>query len=176
MRIALVFLVAAFTGLLIQATLVHSSFPAAMAPDFILILTVAISLFYHSAWGALSSFALGLLADFASAEYLGPNAAGCVLAFCLVGLIANRVYADKGIAVGIIAFVCSLAKSATVFCVLYFYVDEFVFSQSLFHSMMWEAFLSALLAPLVLRLLRKRVVASSSMSKTQTAPAFRWSS
>ncbi|MFN8391644.1 MAG: rod shape-determining protein MreD [Bdellovibrionota bacterium] len=175
MRVFFVFLVAGLIGLLIQATLIHASFPAAVAPDFIVILTVAVSLYYHTAWGALGAFCLGLFADFASADYLGPNAAGCVAAFCLVGLIANRVYADKGIAITIITFVCSIAKSATLLLLYYLYVDGFIVPDGIFGSASWEAFLSALLAPFVLRTLGRRAAPHTSSGKTQGAPIFRWS-
>ncbi len=84
MRIIITFVLAALIGLTIQASVVHTSAPAAVAPDFILILTVAIALFYHSPGGALGAFLLGMLADFASAQYVGPNAAGCVVSFVLV--------------------------------------------------------------------------------------------
>ena len=176
MRLIFVFLVAGLTGLMIQATLVHSSFPAAVAPDFILILTVAVALYYHNVPGLVGAFALGLLADFASSNYLGPNAAGCVVAFCLVGLIANRVYADKVIAVFILSFVCSVAKTATAFLMLYFYVDGFFLPAGGIRSAMLEGLLSAFFAPIVLQMLRSRVTTSSTASKAQGAAVFRWSS
>ena len=178
MRIIITFVLAALIGLTIQASVVHTSAPAAVAPDFILILTVAIALFYHSPGGALGAFLLGMLADFASAQYVGPNAAGCVVSFVLVGLIANRVYADKVFAVFIIAYVCSLAKNMTALAMYAFYVPEFTFPQGIFRTMLLEALLSAVLAPIVLRMLRGRVGGSSgaAMSKVQTSPAFRWSS
>ena len=126
MRLVLTYLTAALIGLLIQSTFIHSSFPAAAAPDFILILVIAVSRQFHTPGGALGAFCLGLLADFASAEYLGPNAAGSVVTFYCVGLIANRVYADRAPAVFIMAFLCSLAKSCVAILMFYLYVKDFV--------------------------------------------------
>lgn len=175
MRIFVTFFLAALIGLTIQASMIHTSSPAAVAPDLILVLTVAIALFYHSPGGAIGAFLLGLLADFASAQYLGPNAAGCVIAFCLVGLIANRVYADKLFAVFIIVFVCSIAKSLVTLSVYEFYLPEFALPEGVFRTMALEALFSAVLAPFVLRLLRARVSGGAGASKMQAAPSFRWS-
>ena len=175
-RPIIIFLVAGLIGLFIQATLIHSSMPASAAPDFILILVVVVSRQLHTPWGALAAFALGLLADFASAQYLGPNAGGCVLAFLLVGMIANRVYADKVIAVFLITALCSLVKSLFIILMLWIELKDFVFTPDLSKTIFLEAVFSGLFAPIVMRALGlKASGAARAGSKFQSTPIFRWS-
>ena len=174
MRMALTFLTAGLLGLFIQSNLIRSSFPAAPVPDFILILVIAVSRYFHTPLGAIGAFALGLLADFGSAQYLGPNAAGCVVAFYIVGLIANRVYADRGPAVFIITFFCSIAKSAVAILMFELYLKDFVLPEGTLRMVLYEALFSALIGPFVLRLLRVRISPSTmSANKLQSSPLFR---
>ncbi len=175
-RPILIFLLAGLVGLFIQASLVHSSMPAAPAPDFILILVVIVSRRLHTPWGAVAAFTLGLLADFASAQYLGPNAGGCVLAFLIVGMIANRVYADKIIAVFFITALCSLVKSVFVLFMFYVELKDFALAPDITRTIFFEALLSGLFAPIVMRALGLRPSgAARSPNKFQAAPIFRWS-
>ena len=177
MRQICIFLIFALLGLGIQATIFHSTFPELPAPDFILILVVAVSRLYHTRWGVLGAFALGILADFASARYLGPNAAGCVIAFLIVGLIANRMYADKVIAIFFITAGTSVAKSLTAILMFYMYVPDFSVPPSILKTVVLEALFTAMLAPVVLRFLRINVPSTSfSQTRMQSTPAYRWSS
>ena len=171
MRVVITFAVAALIGLFITASVIHLSYPAAMAPDFILILVICLSLFYHNILGVLGAFALGLLADFASARYVGPNAGGAVVAFAFVGLIANRVYADKVIAVMIIAFLCTLVKTGTELCLLALSLPRFSLPESIVSAMLGEAFFTALFAPLVLRLLRLKQTSAAGSTGTRLQPS-----
>lgn len=175
LRVFAVFAFSAFVGLLINATLVHSSFPGSVAPDFILILSVAISFFYHTPIGVCGAFLLGIAADFASGLYIGPNAAGCVVAFCLVGMIANRVYADKIVAVFIITSICSVAKSFTYLLLVFFYVPDRVLPDDLLKLILLEAIFSGIMAPLVLRAIRGNAL-SMSVPRMQGTPSLRYSS
>lgn len=155
-RLIIVFLVACFVGLFIQAALVHSSVPAAAAPDFILVLVVIIALNYQTVPGMLGAFCLGLLADFASGQFVGPNAAGAIVAFSFVGILASRVYADKGLAVMVITFLSSLAKSAVYALMHALYVNgatDELMQMKVFQLILLEALLSGLVAPIVIRLL-----------------------
>lgn len=173
MRVVITFSVAAFLGLIISACVVHSTAATFVSPDFLLVLTVALSLHYHNPYGAIGAFFLGLLGDFASAQFVGPNAAGCVVAFSLVGIIANRVYADKTLAVMIITFLCSLAKSFTYLSVLNFYLTDYVLPDNFLRSAIVEGLISAAVAPLILRALRGFAF-SLPVTKPQAAPAFQY--
>ena len=67
----------------IQGTLIKPLSPSAIAPDFILMFVVFLALYHPTAVGMVGAFLLGCAGDFASGEFVGPNAAGCVVAFCL---------------------------------------------------------------------------------------------
>lgn len=147
-------------GTVLNAALIRSIWPAASTPDFPLILTVAISLYFYNPLGVVAAFLLGLLADFSSAQFLGPNAAGCVLAFITVGLIANRMYAENFIAVMIITFTCSLVKTGIylAFLALYFQTRS---SEDLSRMIILEALLTALISPFLIGIVRRKAFASA---------------
>ena len=173
-RLALLYLIAALLGLFIQATMIHSSFPAAPAPDLILVLVLILAITYRTVPGLIGAFLLGLLADVASGQFLGPNAAGALVAFGIVGVLASRVFADRIVAVVFIAFFCSLAKSITVITMFTVYLNDNLLGRDLIDIVLLEAAFSALVAPLVLKLMLagKR---SGSGSRTTGTGTFRWS-
>lgn len=148
-RVIAVFTVTALLGLATNASLIHSTAPFAIAPDFILILAVILGFYQQNAGGVVGAFLLGLMADFGSAQYIGPNAAGCIVAFRLVGLIANRIYAEKAVAVFIIVFICSVVKSAGYLTVVYLYAST-IGSEDLVQIILYEALFTGLAAPLVM--------------------------
>lgn len=155
-RVWLLFLVACFAGLFIQGSLIHSTIPSAPAPDFILVLVVIVALRYQTVGGVCGVFVLGLLDDFASARFLGPSAAGAVVAFLLVGVIASRVFADRSFAIMLITFICSLAKSFVYVLMYAIYLDNGLAQVAQLYVLqivLLEALFSALVAPIILKLI-----------------------
>jgi rod shape-determining protein MreD len=150
-----VFFVAATIGLLVQGSVVHTvaPSPAAIAPDLILILVVFTALHIRGAMGVLIAFVLGLCSDFASAQYVGPCAAGMVAAFYSVIVISDKVFAERVIALCALTITASLVKSAMYTLMLYLYVDAKLFTLETLERVGFEALLSAVLAPLVIKLL-----------------------
>lgn len=149
-RVALIAVIAGLLGLFIQSTFIHSAFPAAIAPDFILVLVVLLALRERNVAYVCLAFFLGILADLASGQFLGLNSAGAVVAFLLVGVISTRVYAERPLAIAFITFVCSLAKSAVCVLLLLTYVSSSVLTNDLWRIVLIEALLSAIAAPLLL--------------------------
>lgn len=167
-RLAATFLFVAFVGLFIQGGIIKSALPAAVAPDMIVVLVATIGLRFRSVPGLLGAFCLGLLEDFASGQYLGPNAAGVVIAFLLSGLIANRVYADKGVALFFIVVFCSLAKALTRLSMLLMYVGTVRPDQDALWTIVFEALLSGVCAPIIVKLMfgRSGWLASKRTART----------
>lgn len=161
MRVSLVFLIAALLGLFLQGTLIHGSFPAAVTPDLVLVLIVVLSQRFRNVPSLLGVFALGLFADFASGEFVGPNAAAAIVVFALVGMIAKRVYADHGFTFIVIAFLCSLAKSATVLLLILLYTKFEWPERRVLQTIVYEAGLTALFAPIVYKCMRAAMSARS---------------
>ncbi len=157
LRACILFLLASFLGLIIQSSVIHGTIPSAPVPDMILVLVVIIALKFRSVAGLIGVFTLGLLSDFASGQYVGPNAAGSLAVFGLVGAIVNRVYADRGLALMVIVFLCSLAKSTVVASMFSLFLENSlsqVVQFSVMKLMLLEALLSAVVAPLLLKLLQ----------------------
>jgi rod shape-determining protein MreD len=156
LRVIILFLIACLLGIFVQSTMIHATMPSAAAPDIIVVLVVIIALQYRNISGVVGAFALGLLSDFASGQFVGPNAAAGVVVFGLVGAIASRVYADRSLAFMFIVFVCSLAKSATVGAMYLIYLSQYTNQIAQFSTLkvvVVEAVLTSLIAPVVLRLL-----------------------
>ena len=160
--------VAALMGLLIQATLVHSIYPAAVAPDFILVIVVYLSLTRRNVWGLIGAFFLGVLADFASGQFIGPNAAGSVIAFYVSAIVAEKIYADRGLAVVILSFIASLAKTLTVAAMLAIYLHIDFLGWKVLRVVIYEALLSALIAPILLGLFRPGKKGAGKQSASDT--------
>lgn len=137
-------------AIVVEGDIIHGAFPSFPAPDFIFILVLMLALRERSLKALWLAFFLGLVGDFASGEYLGPNAAGCVVGFWAVSLIAEKIYAERGFAVVVIGFLGTLAKSITANGLIWFQLKiDFSFVE-------WakiaggEALLTAIFAPLVI--------------------------
>lgn len=142
-------------GLFLQSSVFHTFLPGSVMPDLICILVLGLALQSRSVAGLFGAFLLGLVLDFGSARYVGPNAGGAAAAFFIAVYVAERVYAEKGVAVLLLAFLCSLAKSSIVNLHLFFYAPGAEVTSNLFVTVILEALLTALFAPFVLWLLRK---------------------
>lgn len=159
-RTAVIFLALLLFGLFIQATFIHGLFPSAPAPDFLLILVVMLGLNYKSPGGALGAFILGILADFASARFVGPNAAGAVLAFYFVVVISGHTFVDRGAIGGLVAFVACCVKSISFLLMRWIYVGVSPAMTDV-TALLIEAVLTGVLAPFVLHLLSQRTRSST---------------
>ena len=177
MRNFFVFVIILILGLSLNSTVFHYTNPSFIAPDIIVILSVIIAFYYPNVVGLFFAFILGLLADFASAKYLGPNAGGSVLAFALVGIIANRIYAEKMIAVGIIVFICCLAKSSFQYLMFYSYVkSEYIDYLYIFKIIFFESIVTGIFAPIIMKLLKVTGVTHSLvMNKSGTTASYKYS-
>lgn len=145
------FVAIAFVGLLLQTMVVSN--PQFVVPDISLVLVVILALYYRSVYGMLAAFALGLTADFASARFLGPNAAGSVVAYALAVSISNRVYADRSLGISILAGICDVSKSLTLVAMKYTFVGPTEIAASTGMRVLIEGLLTGAVAPFVLKLL-----------------------
>ncbi len=153
-RLVFTFIIAIIVGLLVQGTFIKTIYPLATAPDILLVLVVYIALQYRSVGGLISAFFIGIFADFASGQFIGLNSGGSVIAFCFVSYLANKMYAEKNLALVILTFFCSIAKSLTQALMFILYVDINILSGTGIQLMFIEAILSALVAPIVFWSLR----------------------
>lgn len=144
------FLLAFFVGLTLEATFIHGAFPALVGPDLILILVLYLAFHWRNTPGAVGAFILGVGEDFASARFIGPNAAGNVIAFLVVAALANRIYAEKGVASAVVAFLASVAKLGGLLLMLKIYIN-LPLSEVTLSTALIESTLTAVITPLILR-------------------------
>jgi rod shape-determining protein MreD len=153
-RTVLVVVVMFLLGIAAQGAVVHTVAPMAVVPDCIAILVVLLAVKKRSAAGAVGAFLLGLGGDLASARYLGPNAAGSVLAYCFAVAIANRVYTERGVSLALLTVVCSVVKTAAALLMVFLHTKLDIFSADVLNGVVLEAVLSGALAPMVVRIAR----------------------
>jgi rod shape-determining protein MreD len=143
----------AIIALASQGMLGHLGLPSALMPQFVIVMVVALSFSEVNSFGCLMSFAIGLLLDFSSAVLIGPWAGSCVVVFCALAMLSQRLFIDSGIAAMVITF-----SSVVVANVL------FSLFGSEYPAVTWEypqkvfgqAIVTALVAPLVLGFLVRR--------------------
>lgn len=152
-RTFLLFLIAFLTGIFIQGTFLHSLVPDAVAPDILLMLVVFLGLRSRTSWGALGAFLVGLGADFATAKFLGPFAAGSVVAFLVTVFISNHLFSEKAFTVGMVASLACLSKDLVAGLLLYIYTDINLFTLASLKLLFFESLLTAIFCPIVIDIL-----------------------
>jgi len=131
-------------------------------------LIIVIFLAFHevSVFGAILAFSLGLELDLFSGVRIGPWAGTLVMVYGFIACFAQRIYVESGFAAMFAVFFASLLAS----CIYLIYVFEITGLGGLLVSrILGEALFSALIAPLVFRLLRrfiyKRELGSGRMAR-----------
>lgn len=164
----LLFFIAFIFGIFIQATLLHSVLPDIVAPDLLMILSVFLGLRARNSTGAVGAFIIGLGADFASAKFLGPSAAGSVVAFAATVFVANHFFSEKWFTVLLTTLIASFAKILTQALVLAAFTEIDLFQFRFLSTALLESFLTAICAPIVIKLLAPRYQATPSFSARST--------
>jgi rod shape-determining protein MreD len=150
----LIVIVLFLLGIAAQGAVLHTVAPTAVVPDCIAILVVLLGVKKRSAAGSFGAFLLGLGGDFASGRFLGPSAAGCVLAYCLAVAVANRVYTERGVSLALLTVVCSFVKTATALLMVFLHTKLDIFTVNVLNGIVFEAALTGVLAPMVARIAR----------------------
>ena len=115
--------------------------------------------------GVLGAFLLGVAGDFASAQFVGPTAAGAVVVYGLTVIVSSKIYAEHPFTMAMLALFCSLADSFTYVLMVGFYVDVNLLTAAVFRGIGIEAALTALVAPFVIKLLELSVSESINPAK-----------
>ena len=152
-KITMLYLLCSILGLVFRSSLIYGDFPSAPAPDMITIIVVIISLRLNNAFGLLAAFALGLLADCAAGQYLGPQAASAVLSFTLTRVISGHVFVERPPGIFLLATACSVLKSTTIVVMMLFFLGSDAIRGPIVYSTLLEALCTGLLAPFIFRLL-----------------------
>lgn len=146
-------------ALALQGILGHLGLSDNLIPQLLVIVVVSLSFAEVNAFGCSMSFVMGLLLDFSSAILIGPWAGSFVVVYCALALLSRRLFIDSGVAAMVITFgavvVTNVLSSllGTEYPVLTWEYPQKVLGQ---------AFVTALVAPLVMGVLSRRVRRSGS--------------
>ena len=133
MRRALLILLLGLIGVLLQSTLLRIVLPAALIPNFILILVVYVACYQGNPLGAVPSFLLGLEYDlFCSENLLGPYAASSVIVFCLISSFSTRLFLESFFTI----FIAVAVSTVTNYLVYVVVVSQFRPVESLIWEML----------------------------------------
>lgn len=150
-----IYALACFVGLWVQSTLISTltTSPYTITPDIILVLVCCVGLQIKNPKGALLAFLLGMMSDFASAKFVGPAAAGMVVAYFSVVAISANVFADRALAICGIVFIASLLKSFVYALFLFMYVQDYEFSFQVVQFIAIETLLNVIISPFLIKFL-----------------------
>jgi len=168
LRKIVLILVLGLLALFIQGTLLKSLEPAFMiVPNLFLVLVCFLAFYEVSVLGAVLAFVLGLELDIASNLLLGPWAASFIAVYGMLSSISQRVFVESVVAV-FLGVLCSCILATFIYLVIVFQFQPTVgnlLSYSL--TLMVEALLTAVLAPLIFAGLKVFLLPRSSASSSR---------
>ncbi|MCC6933756.1 MAG: hypothetical protein IT292_10995 [Deltaproteobacteria bacterium] len=136
-------------SIFLQGTLLPAVNPNFIVPDLLLILVLIVGLYFRSMGGLFSALLIGLVSDFAAAKYMGPEAAGSIAAFWVVIYISQKVYIEHFFGLMILGFIASFIDQLIYIGMVATYSAFETGYGKLFSVLLWQAFFTGLLTPLV---------------------------
>lgn len=107
----------AIAGLCAQLAVFGSILPLWFVPNFSIIIAVFLGVFEPTIVGAVLSFSIGLIYDFASGDILGPWSGACVTVFGFLSQLARRMFVDTSVLAALLVF-CGALFGFTVYLLL----------------------------------------------------------
>ena len=155
-------------ALVVQGTILKSIFPELVTPVFVISLVVFLGFYEASALGAVLAFVLGLQLDMFTGILLGPWAAAFVVTFFVLASLSQRLFVDSALAAFVV--VCAACMlSSTIYILLFFKLEAI--SWLVVWRLLIEAFVSALFAPFLLRLVRRLLLKRERSSSNRFSSA-----
>jgi rod shape-determining protein MreD len=151
LKTIVVFMILSLIGIFIQSSFLPEVSPAGVAPDFILVLVVWISLFHDEKNALLGAFFFGLLSDFSSGMYVGPQASGCIMACVFVRAFSKHIYADRFLSLAMVTFFVSLIKQFSARLLMLSFIGFRTIHDMSLYTLFMQALLTGIVAPLILR-------------------------
>jgi rod shape-determining protein MreD len=149
----LLFIVGGLISTALQGVLLHLGVPPYLLPQLVVLLIVYLSFTEVSVFGSFLAFALGLILDFSSAILVGPWAGAMVAVYGVLALLSQRLFIDSSIVAIVTTFGAVLFGNILYMLLAYEYrLVEWGYVGQAFG----EAFVTALLAPLVFGFLKRR--------------------
>jgi rod shape-determining protein MreD len=139
-------------ALFVQGVLVHGLLPAGFGVNLLVVLAVFLAFYDPTVRGLLLCFLIGIVFDIQGARLLGPWAGAFVIVFAVLNSVSQHIFVESTFTIMVSVFL------STVFSSLFFLVLSLDWSRIGAGSMgylLLEATLTALVAPLVFKLLRR---------------------
>jgi rod shape-determining protein MreD len=131
-------------GVFIQSSFASSPTLALVKPDFLVMLVIFLSLTYRDIYGLVLCFFFGLIFDFASVLYVGPNAAGAVISFLVINYVGQKLFVESFMGLLVLGFIVSVTKQLVYFSLIISWVQPHVGISNL-----TETLTTAVLTPFV---------------------------
>lgn len=149
LRSLLVFAVSGVLAVALQTALFQQLRFLPAAPDLVVVLTVYLSLHYHTAGGALGAFLLGYLLDAFSGSPPGLYCLSMTSVFTMVYLVSKRLWMENPVTnLAAVALGC-LAKSFVVLAYFAIANPGTATWRALLRTLTLESVLALLVAPFV---------------------------
>lgn len=158
---ALIFCVFGLVAVLLQGILLRFGLPDALLPQFVLMIVIYLGFNEISVLGTFVAFVLGLFLDFSSALLLGPWSGALVTVYGIMAVLSSRLFIESPLVAAFISFLASVV--ASVIYMLLGYEYRTLAWQDL-SRIVGQALCTAVLAPVVLRLMARRLKKRSSPS------------
>jgi rod shape-determining protein MreD len=137
----------------LQGVLLHLGIPPYLLPQLLVLLIVFLSFTEMSVFGSFLAFSLGLILDFSSTILIGPWAGAMVAAYGILALLSQRLFIDSPVVAIVTTFTAVVFVNLLYMALAYEYrpAEWAYVAQAL-----GEAFVTALMAPLVFGFLKRR--------------------
>ena len=155
----ILYLLAGLAGLIIQGSVLKVILPFNAVPNLVLILVVFLAFYRNRLDGPFFAFMLGLEYDlFGSHLLLGPNASAAVVVYFVVTSFSKRLFVESSFTFAMVVLVASFLNHAIASVI----TSQFIPTESLWSVLLryspFEAIVSAIVAPLVFKYLKKFLV------------------
>jgi rod shape-determining protein MreD len=154
MRLFLLYFVVGIFLILLQSTFLHI-LPSPVVPDLVLVLCVYLGLHHPTVGAALGSFVLGYSVDVVSSRLLGLNAFAMTLVFLAVYFSSRSIWLHHPVVSSLIVLFAALVKGVAVALLWTVFLKAEGFWFGAARTIILEALVAAVLAPVVFALLRR---------------------
>jgi rod shape-determining protein MreD len=154
MRLFLLYFVVGIFLILLQSTFFHI-LPSPVVPDLVLVLCVYLGLHHPTVGAALGSFVLGYSIDVVSSRLLGLNAFAMTLVFLAVYFSSRSIWLHHPVVSSLIVLFAALVKGVAVALLWTVFLKAEGFWFGAARTIILEALVAAVLAPVVFALLRR---------------------
>lgn len=148
-----------FASLIVQEAVFGLVMPRWLVPNFVVLIALFLGLKDATISGAMLAFAFGLIADFVSAQAVGPLAGAAIAVFGIFSQIGRRLLVDNAVAAIVIAVGgCVFGNFVSVLLLEQFSV---VYSMEFWKGIVGMSLITAAFSPVLFSILERFTVKKS---------------